>query len=169
METLQFSSGPQTILKQTENNTTLWIGHLQNDPTDHFAGQTFTCPAEGWLDNIQLYATAVPYPGETELSFHEFDKTSQSWGPAIGQSVLYIDKRDHNTWTRFILPALYLKKGTTYGFRVHSDNAMIGFGEAAHVNHFPFSFGYEWHGSSDNEKGNFYSYFSLMFKVEMKG
>jgi hypothetical protein len=168
METLHFSSKPQTILTQTENNTTLWIGHLQNDPTDHFAGQTFICPADGLLDNIQLFADTVPYAGETELSFHEFDKNYQNWGPPVGQCSLYVNQTDHNKWIRFILPALQLKKGTTYGFRIHSDKAMIGFGEAAHDTQHPFSFGHEWHGSSDNEKGNYYSYFSLMFKVETR-
>lgn len=156
------------VLTQAENNTTLWIGHLQTDPTDHFGGQTFVCPAEGILDNIQLYAAAVQYPGKIQLTLHEFDLSSKTWGPAIGESAFYVQKADHEKWIQFSLPPLPLKKETTYGFRVHTADAMIGLGEAARDNKHPFTFGHEWHGSSKNQEGHFYSYFSLAFKVELR-
>ena len=73
MQTLKKSSHPHPVLSQAQNNTTLWIGHLQTDPTDHFAGQTFNCPAEGQLDNIQLYSAAVQHGGDVVLTLHEFD------------------------------------------------------------------------------------------------
>jgi hypothetical protein len=168
METLYNSSKPQTILTQTENNTTLWIGHLQNDPNDHFGGQTFSCPAEGILDNIQLYADAVSYPGEVNLSFHELNKNGQSWGPSIARSTLYVGQSDSQNWIRFTMPSIPLKKTALYGFRLQTDKAMVGLGEAAHDTNHPFSFGREWNGSSANELGDFYSYFSLAFKVEMR-
>ncbi|MEI9807647.1 MAG: hypothetical protein WDO16_07060 [Bacteroidota bacterium] len=56
MQTMKNSSRPRPVLSQAQNNTTLWIGHLKTDPTDHFAGQTFRCPDAGQLDNIQLYS-----------------------------------------------------------------------------------------------------------------
>lgn len=168
METFKTGSHPRPVLTQAENNTTLWIGHLQNDPTDHFGGQTFTCPAEGQLDNIQLYASSVHYPGQMRLSLHEFNSELKTWGPAIGESALNLQKTDDQKWIRFSLPPVLLRKGTTYGFRVYTSNAMIGLGEAACDNRHPFTFGHEWNGDSLNQQGHFYSYFSLAFKVEMR-
>ena len=168
METFHNSSKSQIILTQTENNTTLWIGHLQNDPNDHFGGQTFASPADGILDNIQLYASAVSYPGEIILSFHEFKKDTRSWGRAIGESTLHVEQSDHRNWIRFIMPSIRLKKATVYGFRLQTDKAMVGLGEAAHDTNHPFPFGHEWNASTINESGDFYSYFSLAFKVGMR-
>src|SRR5882672_5055758 len=128
---LSHNFSARSILAQAERNTTLWIGHLDSDPTDHFGGQTFTCPDGGQLDNIQLYATSVQYPGEIHLTLHEFDVASKNWGPTIGQSTVTICKEDDHQWIRFILPTLELKKAATYGFRIHTNNAMVGIGEAA--------------------------------------
>lgn len=168
MQTTKNSSHPRPVLSQAQNNTTLWIGHLKTDPTDHFAGQTFTCPDEGQLDNIQLYSAAVQYGGEIMLSLHEFDPASRQWGPAIGNSALKVHKGDHAKWIRFGLPPVQLRKGITYGFRVHANEAMVGLGEAASGTKHPFTFGHEWSGDSRNERGHYYSYFSLAFKVELR-
>jgi hypothetical protein len=169
METFKPGSHPRPVLTQVEKNTTLWIGHLQTDPTDHFGGQTFTCPAEGQLDNIQLYASAVQNPGDIHLTLHEFDAVNKTWGPSIGQSTLMVEKTDHQKWIRFILPVtLQLRKASTYGFRVKTNNAMVGLGEAASDNRHPFTFGHEWNGDSTNQRGHYYSYFSLAFKVELR-
>lgn len=168
METSKPGSHPRPVITQAENNTTLWIGHLQTDPTDHYGGQTFICPADGQLDNIQLYASAIQYPGDIQLTLHEFDPGSKTWGPAIGESSLQVQKADHQKWIRFSLPPVYLNKASTYGFRVHSNNAMVGLGEAACDNQHPFTFGHEWNGDSKNQSGCYYSYFSLAFKVEMR-
>src|SRR5215470_11126259 len=80
MEALKRVSRPYPVITQIENNTTLWIGHLQSDPTDHFAGQTFTCPASGDLSNIQVYSAVVHNPGQIMLSLHAFDEETKSWG-----------------------------------------------------------------------------------------
>lgn len=168
MKPFEQSSKPQPLITQTENNTTLWIGHLHNYPTDHFGGQTFFSPADGFLDNIQLFASAISCPGEIEMSFHEFDMHDQTWKPVMGQSVINIKHKDRQKWIRFDMPALWLTKEKIYGFRLRTRKAMIGFGEAAHDTDHPFSFGNEWHGSSVNEKGYYYSYFSMMFRVEMR-
>ena len=167
METYK-GSHLRPLLSQSENNTTLWIGHLLNDPNDHFGGQTFNCTTEGQLDNIQLYATTVQYPGDIQLTLHEFDSVNKQWGPALAQSVLPVDKEDHHKWIRFILPTLFLKKEKTYGFRVQTNNAMVGLGEAVCDNQHPFTFGHEWSGDSTDRLGHFYSYFSLAFKVELR-
>ena len=165
MQTTKQSSHP--ILSQTENNTTLWIGHLQTDPNDHFAGQTFKCPADGQVNNIQVFSSTVQQPGDVGLTLHEFDPPSKTWGPAIGDATMFLQKGDDARWVRFCLQPVSLKKDATYGFRLQSDNALIGIGEAASHSKRPFDFGKEWKGASNNEKGDYYSYFSLAFKVEL--
>ena len=165
METLPYRSRP--VLTQTENNTTLWIGHFHNDPNDHVGGQTFRCPDNGKLDNIQVYSALVQQPGAVQLTLHEFDPESRSWGPAIGQTSLDICQDDTARWLRFSLDPVLLQKGSTYGFRLQSTHGMIGLGEAAARSPRPFQYGFAWNADSENERGQFYSYFSLAFKVEM--
>jgi len=167
METFNKGSHPRPVLMQTQTNTTLWIGHLHSDPTQHFGGQTFICPSTGALDNIQLYASAVHYPGDIHLSLHEFDAVAKTWGPALGESAIEVQKSDNEKWIRFNLPALHLDKSRSYGFRMHSANAMIGLGESACDNQHPFTFGHEWNADSNNQRGSYYSYFSLAFKIEL--
>jgi hypothetical protein len=156
------------VLTQTESNTTLWIGHLQTDPTDHFAGQTFKCPSAGQLDNIQVYSSTVHHPGHMLLTMHEFDAENKKWGPAIGNSTIELQRSDSNKWIRFNLQPVPLYKDSTYGFRLQTTDALIGIGEAASGTKHPFNFGQEWNGDSKNEKGHFFTYFSLAFKVELR-
>ncbi len=167
METKTFNRPCRPVLTQTENNTTLWIGHLQTDPNDHFAGQTFKCPDAGLLDNIQVYASSVHNPGQIELTLHEFDPATRNWGPAIGNSMLDVEKGNDSQWVRFRLDPVELSKDRTYGFRLQTKNALMGIGEAATGNKQPFTFGHEWNGDSKDLIGHFFSYFSLAFKVEL--
>lgn len=167
MEKMKKSSHPNPIISQAKNNSTHWIGHLYSDPTDHFAGQTFSCPAEGQLDNIQLYTTAVQQGGDVVMTLHEFDPKTKNWGPPIGSTTMEVKKGDQAKWLRFGLPPVNLRKNATYGFRVHTTNAMVGLGEAATGTQQPFTFGHEWSGNSTNQRGYYYSYFSLAFKVEL--
>jgi hypothetical protein len=167
MQTMKKSSHSRPVLSQAQNNTTLWIGHLQTDPTDHFAGQTFTCPSEGQLDNIQLYSSVVHSGGEVVLTLHEFDPSTKKWGPPIGSSILEVKKGDDARWIRFNLPPVLLRKDAVYGFRVQTNKALVALGEAATGTKQPFTFGHEWNGDSANERGHYYSYFSLAFKVEL--
>ena len=165
MQTTKHSSHP--ILSQTQNNTTLWIGHLQTDLNDHFGGQTFKCPADGLVNNIQVYSSTVQQPGDVALTLHEFDAAAKTWGPAIGDTSMFLQRGDDARWIRFYLPPVSLKKDATYGFRLQTNNAMIGIGEAASHSKQPFTFGHEWNGNSKNAKGHYFSYYSLAFKVEM--
>ncbi len=165
MQTTNRSSQP--ILSQTENNTTLWIGHMKTDPYDHIAGQTFKCPSDGVVNNIQVYSSTVQEPGDVALTLHEFDVTSQNWGPAIADASMFLQKGDDARWIRFGLAPVELKKDTHYGFRLQTQNAFIGIGEAASHAKQPFTFGNEWKSDAAGSKGHFYSYFSLAFKVEL--
>jgi len=165
MQTTNRSNQP--ILSQTENNTTLWIGHLKPNPKDHIAGQTFKCPSDGIVNNIQVYSSTVQEPGDVALTLHEFDVASHKWGPAIANGSMYLQKGDDARWIRFGLAPVELKKDATYGFRLQTENAFIGIGEAASHSKKPFTYSTEWKAESLDEKGEFYSYFSLAFKVEL--
>ena len=104
--------------------------------------------------------------GDVELTLHEFDNDSKSWGPSIGQSSLMVNKSDNAKWIRFSLPAISLNALRTYGFRLHTSNGMIGLGEAAAGTQEPFT-GQEWKADSRNQKGSFFTYFSLAYKIEL--
>lgn len=110
METKQHSSPSRPVISQAQNNTTLWIGHLRPHTHDHLAGQTFICPSEGLVNNIQVFASAVTQPGEVALTLHEFDSNSRSWGNAIGNSIRQVDQNDDTHWIRFELDPIELKK-----------------------------------------------------------
>ena len=155
------------VLSQTQNNTTLWIGHLQTEPQDRFAGQTFLCPRDGEVNSIQVYSTVVHQPGDVGLTLHEFDAATGTWGPSISEASSYFDKNDTARWIRFQLKPVTLKKDSNYAFRLSAHEGLVGIGEAASHANQPFGFGAEWNGSSKNEKGYYLRYFSLAFKVEL--
>ena len=165
MKTATRSSHP--ILSQTCKNTTLWIGHLKTDTTDHFAGQTFSCPTDGLLNNIQVYSSTVTNPGDLAISVHEFDPIAHVWGPAIGNARLHLASEDEARWIRFELDPVTMHKGRSYGFRLFTNDAFIGVGEAAAEAKNPFAFGQAWYGDTNNQRGHYYNYFSLAFKVEL--
>src|SRR5215831_3730094 len=116
METKNRSSRPRPLITQVQNNTTLWIGHLQTDPTDHFAGQTFKCPSSGDLDNIQVFSSAVQSPGEIVLTLHSFNAENKTWGPQLVAAKLEIQKKDEEKWVRFDLPPMPMHENEIYGF-----------------------------------------------------
>jgi len=167
METMKNAGAIRPILSQTRNNTTTWIGHLQNETVDHFSGQTFKCPDDGILDNIQVYASMIQRPGEVQLTLYEFDDTSKNWSHSIAASSVYVSMKNEGDWISFMLPHVLLSGGKTYGFRLHSNNAMLGIGEWARGNHEPCVYGQEWNADSNNKDGVFFTWFSLAFKVEM--
>ena len=131
MQTMKHASHTRPLLSQTKNNTTLWIGHLKADPTDHFAGQTFQCNSDGLLNNIQIFADAVQTPGEVILNLHSFDPVSKKWGEVLCSSKVNVERSDDERWVRFELPAIQLKSGNSYGFRLETPDAMVAIGEAA--------------------------------------
>lgn len=165
MKTTPRSSRP--VLSQTENNTTLWIGHLTNDTNDRLAGQTFSCPSSGLINNIQVFTSAVTQPGEVLLTLHEFDPAGKTWGPAISESRLSIERNDVSHWLRFELDPVNLSQDQHYGFRLQTKEGIIGIGEAISHAHRPFSFGQAWSSDTGRLGERFYSYFSLAFKVEL--
>jgi hypothetical protein len=131
------------------------------------AGQTFTSPSDGVIHNIQVLSMAVPQPGHLQLSLHQFDCGSKEWGPAIATCQQTVDKQDESSWIQFALDPVNLQKDACYGFRLQTEDACIGLGEAASHARQPFPFGLSWNGDGKNLRGEFYNYFSLAFKVEV--
>ena len=167
MEAMKNASTIRSILSQTRNNTTTWIGHLQHETLDHLSGQTFKCPDDGYLDNIQVYTTMVQRPGEVLLTLHEFNSDFKNWNPSIAGSTLFVNRKDEGGWLTFPLSNALLIKGRLYGFRLQSHDAMVGIGELARANDEPCTYGQEWNADSNNRAGVFFNWFSLAFKVEM--
>ncbi|MBS1576144.1 MAG: hypothetical protein JST09_12650 [Bacteroidetes bacterium] len=167
METMKNAATIRSVISQTRNNTTTWIGHFRNESLDHFSGQTFKCPDHGILDNIQVYVSIIQRPGEVQLNLFEFDEGLKNWDRSVAMSAAIVSSKDEGNWIRFVLPDVLLSKDKAYGFRLHSNNAMIGIGEWARGNNEPCSFGQEWNADSNNRDGVFFTWFSLAFKVQM--
>ena len=169
METYQSNSHVTSIIQQVKNNTTSWIGHRRGDTTNRISGQTFICPAEGNIDCIEIFSEYVNENGAVDLTMHLFDNENKTWGIVLGSSTVVFKRNDAGKWIAFPLPGLHLDKGRSYGFRLQSNNGLFGVGEAAAcVNQLPYHGGQEWVATSENQRGNFYSYLSLAFKVEMR-
>jgi hypothetical protein len=168
MKTLESIGRVKPALLQVQNNTTHWIGHLLKDPVDHFAGQTFQCPYDGLLDNIQVYSSVVQQPGQLVLTLHDFDQHTKKWGPPINSSSVLVERDSNSKWIHFALEQVLLERGRTYGFKIRAEEALVAIGEAATGINAPFVNGQEWTASSTDMEGHFFTYFSLAFKVEMR-
>ena len=169
METSQSRSHLQPVVQQVTNNTTSWIGHRHGETKSRFGGQTFTCPSEGKLDAIEVVLTHVTNNGPVDLTIHSFDVENKTWGTELGTSTVEFTRADTGKWVSFPLDGIKLEKGKNYGFRLKCEAGLIGIGEAAGSNeHLPFTGGQEWHATSDNKLGNFFTYLSLAFKVALR-
>lgn len=169
MKTTTSGNHLHPALEQLHRNTSLWIGHMNSGPADHLAGQTFQCPEEGLLKKIQVYSVAVSHPGKMILTLHEFDKQKKNWGQVLSSSEIEVDEADADNWVQFPIEAVQLHKGNNYGFRLKSPDTLVAIGEAAWPNKYPFEYGVEWNTNNIGNKDNYYHYFSLAFKVELRG
>ena len=168
MKTTTPGSYRHPSLEQLYRNTCLWIGHMDAGSSDHFAGQTFQCPAEGSLKKIQVYSVAVSHPGKMILSLHEFDKQGRKWGNIISSSEIEVDENNSENWMQFPLQLVQLHKDDTYGFRLTSPDTLVALGEAAWTSDYPFEYGEEWNTNNIGNEEHYYRYFSLAFKVELR-
>jgi hypothetical protein len=159
----------KAVVQQVTNNTTSWIGHRHGENKSRETGQTFVCPAEGELDSIEILSSYVTNDGPVELSLHQFDPVRKIWGPALKNSTVQFKQHDTGKWISFPLNGIHLEKEKTYGFRLKSKSGLVGVGEAAgYANHEPLNGGQEWTAVEGDQKGDFYSYLSLAFKVELR-
>ncbi len=165
METNQLKA----VVQQVTNNTTSWIGHRHGETRSRITGQTFLCPTEGELDSIEVLSAHVTNDGPVQLTLHAFDAEQKTWGPALKSSTAEFKKHDTGKWIAFPLAGQHLQKGMSYGFRLKSESGLVGVGEAAGSNdRLPYIGGQEWTATADDQSGDFYSYLSLAFKVELR-
>jgi hypothetical protein len=158
------------MVEQVTNNTTGWIGHHPKENNDIVRGQTFTASTEADVNAIEVYSNIVSQPGNLMMTIHSFDPQHNSWGPTLGSASVDMKKTDSNKWIAFKIPSVHLDKGKSYGFRLESHDSYIGIGEAAgSAKHPPFAAGQEWQFTTNNKRGDAYTYFSLAFKVGVKG
>lgn len=163
------SSHLHAIVQQLTNNTTSWIGQRPGETKSRFCGQTFVCPEEGDLGCIEIYSAYVNKNGPVELTLHPFDFEKKIWGPAIATSTAEFKRNETGNWIPFPFSGFHLNKNISYGFRLKSETVLAGLGEAAgSYDQLPFISGQEWVANSEDQQGNFYSYLSLAFKIEMR-
>lgn len=167
MKPMKQSHKQHPALQQIHKNASSMIGHLSTGNIDFLAGQTFHCPEEGDLNNIQVYVDEVPQPGHLILTVHDFDEERKNWGNVLSQAELEIEKKDNNNWIRFNLNPVHLHKSQMYGFRLNSPDGFVALGEAVWTHKNAFDYGLEWKSNTKNHDDIFYQYFSLAFKVEL--
>jgi len=166
METLTNGQGRSLLISQLRKNTSIWIGHIPGDQNDHFAGEIFLSPATGQVTHIELFLAAVQSPGDVFLTLHSFDEKNKKWGLQIAGARTRVSELNREEWVSFELPGTYLARNECYGFRIHTNQALVAIGEAAAGVEGPFE-DEEWSADLENLNGNYYKYFSLAFKVEL--
>ena len=159
----------KAVVEQTTNNTTSWIGRRKGETKGKISGQTFICPTEGELDSIEIFSTLVTEKEPVVLSLHSFDAENKTWGPVLETSTVELTKEDSGKWISFPIGGIRLQKGNTYGFRLQSEGELIGLGEAlGSYDHTLCIGGQEWLANEGDQKGNYYSYLSLAFKIDLR-
>ena len=169
MNTQAQSPNSHAAVQQLTNNATSWLGHRKGDHKEIIMGQTFIAPSEGDLDTIEVFSSIVASPGEVMMTLHSFDPLQQSWGPTLGSANVTFNQSCNDKWVSFKMPSLHLNKGLTYGFLLESHDSYVGVGEAAgSANNPPFLSGKEWKFTSNSNKVDAFSYFSLAFKIGLR-
>jgi len=169
MNTLPIQPPTKIIVTQNSNNSTSWIGHPKTDQIDTKRGQTFLSPFEADLEAIEVFTSLVTHPGEMEMTVHQVDESSKTWGPALVSASIHLDCDDSGKWKSVHITGPHLKKGAYYGFQLECPNSYIGLGEAIFSNSNPTLInGQEWKFTNIDKKGVSYSYFSLAFRVEAR-
>lgn len=159
----------RSVSEQITNNTTSWVGHAKGHPDDIIKGQTFISSTEGDLEAIEVFSNIVTDPGKVIMTVYKYDPQQKQWGSALGTSSIQFNKTDTDKWMSFPIAGLHLDKGQSYGFRLESHDSLIGVGEAAGSSNNPvFGSGQEWRFTSNNSKGDSFSYLTLAFKVEIR-
>ena len=164
-----YNDSQRSIIEQTVNNATSWIGHRNFDNKDVATGQTFVSTAEGDLDSIEVFPTVVTKPGRVVMTVYEFDEQQNSWGASMGSANVEFTKDNNGRWVPFHLKGLHLNKGKTYGFKLESNDTYIGVGEAAgSAKHPPLEAGREWKFENNQQHPHAFRYFSLAFRVGLR-
>lgn len=164
-----YNDSHRSIVEQTVNNATSWIGHRNFDDKDVAAGQTFLSTAEGDLETIEVFSAVVTKPGRVVMTVYEFDEQQNRWGASLGSANVEFTKDTNGSWVPFYLNGLHLNKGKSYGFKLESLDTYIGVGEAAgSAKHPPLDSGKEWKFENNQQQPHAFRYFSLAFRVGLK-
>lgn len=156
--------------QQLAHNTISWLGQRKSDQKKIIAGQTFIANKSAQLTQIEVFSEIVTLPGSVTLSLYTFDIGTQQWGGVLGSVEVAVTNGSSNQWMIFVMPEIHLQKGNAYGFKLESNDTFIGLGEAVgSANHPPFIAGKEWRFITEENSTDQFSYFSLAFKVGLKG
>jgi hypothetical protein len=169
METNHLKAELKSVVLQATHNTTSWIGHRHGETNDQISGQTFTCPAAGQLDCIEIFSVYVNKKIPVDLTLYPFDTERKIWGAALATSTVEFSAADTGKWIAFPLKGLQLNKDMVYGFKLKTEAGLVGVGEAAGcVNQLPYAGGQEWAANTKDQTGKYFSYLSLAFKVDLR-
>ena len=169
METNLSKAHLRAVVEQITNNTTSWIGSSNGQTKNNITGQTFICPTTGELDCIEVFSSFVTGNRAVDLTLHAFNTEDKTWGPVLETSTVEFNNGNTGKWISIPIAGFHLEKKMTYGFRLKCSKGLVGVGEAAGIyGHSPYQDGQEWIASSDDQPGNYFSYLSLAFKVELR-
>jgi hypothetical protein len=169
METNHSKPLLKPVVQQSTHNTTSWIGHRQGETNEHISGQTFTCPSAGQLDCIEIFSVYVNKKIPVDLTLYPFDTERKIWGAPLATSTVEFNTADTEKWMCFPLKGLQLSKDKVYGFKLKTNDGLLGVGEAAVcLNQLPYAGGQEWAANTKDQAGKYFSYLSLAFKVDLR-
>lgn len=169
MDNLLTTARPFLITPSIANSFS-WVGHSTNgnNERNRIAGQTFTSPADGWLDAIDIFTAAIPTPGNLKLTLFSFDEPSHQWNSELATSSLPVEKKLEDGWVRFRMEPVALQKDASYGFRLYSSDALLAIGETARTVNQPGIHGLEWTADEPDAEGSFFAYFNLVFRLAIR-
>lgn len=159
--------GGSRHIDQLQINGCRWLGDFHAEPSDHMAGQTFHINHSGELESISVYCEMVHREGKIKMSLHQFDEKQHDWGPELGTTELDIKKINDPTWVDFNLGKVRLDSNSRYGFRLHTNDALVALGEAVWGNDKNELTGEEWIAKGNEKGGHYFRYFSLVYSVGM--
>ena len=165
MKTYHPANSSRTLVSQLENNSTQWLGSLPLSKISFKVGQTFVTPSSALVDSVQICADAIQSNGLIELSFHEFNEASHTWGAELGKSSLQVARKAGDSWLNFDLGSIRLEKNKTYGFMLTSNDALVAISEVAWGHKDSKPSGEEWSIRSNEKEEHFFNYFSLVYKI----
>lgn len=152
--------------QQTINNSTGWVGHFPGQKDDISVGQTFVAPTKGHLQAIEIFPNAVAHAGHVKVSLHTYNPELKQWGDAIDTANVKIDNANEGEWIAIPVHQPSLEAGKAYGFKIESNDTLVGIGEAASSAIESLHNGGEW-VFKPNETAKLYNYFSLAYKLKM--
>lgn len=165
MKNIPFSTHFTSVVSQLENNSSQWLGRIPSYPGEIMVGQTFCSSSAGKVGTIKVYSEMIQNNGKVTITVHQFDEVLHEWGAVLGTAVVDVKKQTHPDWLHFEFPEIKLEKNTFYGFRLKSEDALVAVSEVAWGNNNKCLQGEEWSSKTNEDEGQYYNFFSLVFQV----